>query len=58
LPVDSCAAALRMAYSRSSSGAESRSDTARAFFPPSRQGLTLVHFRAQLERFVWDRECA
>jgi len=22
------------------------------------QGLTLVHFSAQLERFVWDRECA
>jgi hypothetical protein len=24
----------------------------------SRQGLTLVHFSAQLERFVWDRGCA
>jgi hypothetical protein len=23
-----------------------------------RQGLTLVHFSAQLERFVWDRGCA
>jgi len=22
------------------------------------QGLTLVHFSAQLERIVWDRECA
>jgi hypothetical protein len=22
------------------------------------QGLTLVHFSAQLERFVWDRGCA
>jgi len=22
------------------------------------QGLTLVHFSAQPERFVWDRECA
>ena len=22
------------------------------------QGLTLAHFRAQLERFVWDRGCA
>jgi len=22
-----------------------------------RQGLTLVHFSAQLERFVWDRGC-
>jgi hypothetical protein len=22
------------------------------------QGLTLVHFSAQLERFVWDMECA
>ena len=22
------------------------------------QGLTLVHFPAQLERFVWDRGCA
>ena len=25
--------------------------------PGLRQGLTLVHFSAQLERFVWDREC-
>jgi hypothetical protein len=24
----------------------------------SNQGLTLVHFSAQLERFVWDRGCA
>ena len=24
----------------------------------SRQGLTLVQFSAQLERFVWDRGCA
>jgi hypothetical protein len=23
-----------------------------------RQGLTLVHFPAQLERFVWNRRCA
>jgi nucleosome binding factor SPN SPT16 subunit len=23
-----------------------------------RQGLTLVHFSAKLERFVWDRGCA
>jgi len=23
----------------------------------SRQGLTVVHFSAQLERFVWDRGC-
>jgi hypothetical protein len=23
--------------------------------PPRQQGLTLVHFSAQLERFVWDR---
>jgi hypothetical protein len=23
-----------------------------------RQGLTLVHFSAQLECFVWDRGCA
>jgi len=22
------------------------------------QGLTLVHFSAQLERFAWDRGCA
>jgi hypothetical protein len=22
------------------------------------QGLTLVYFSAQLERFVWDRSCA
>jgi DNA polymerase sigma len=22
------------------------------------QGLTLVHFSAQLERFLWDRGCA
>jgi len=22
------------------------------------QGLSLVHFSAQLERFVWDRGCA
>jgi len=22
------------------------------------QGLTLVHFSSQLERFVWDRGCA
>jgi len=26
--------------------------------PDERQGLTLVHFSAQLERFVWDRGCA
>jgi len=25
---------------------------------PEGQGLTLVHFSAQLERFVWDRGCA
>ena len=25
--------------------------------PAPRQGLTLVHFSAQLERFVWDRGC-
>jgi len=25
---------------------------------PSSQGHTLVHFSAQLERFVWDRGCA
>jgi hypothetical protein len=25
---------------------------------PSWHGLTLVHFSAQLERFVWDRGCA
>ena len=25
---------------------------------PARQGLTLVHFSAQLERFVWDKGCA
>jgi len=25
---------------------------------PSDQGLTLVHFAAQLERFVWDMGCA
>ena len=24
----------------------------------SLQGLTLVHFAAQLERFAWDRGCA
>jgi len=24
---------------------------------PRRQGLTLVHFSAQLKRFVWDRGC-
>jgi len=24
----------------------------------TRQGLTLVHFSAQLERFLWDRGCA
>jgi hypothetical protein len=24
----------------------------------SAQGLTLVHFSAQLERFLWDRGCA
>jgi hypothetical protein len=27
-------------------------------FAPERQGLTLVHFSAQLERFVWYRGCA
>jgi hypothetical protein len=27
------------------------------FFVPSRQGLTLVHFPAQRQRFVWDRGC-
>jgi hypothetical protein len=26
--------------------------------PPSGQGLTLVHFSAQVERFVCDRGCA
>jgi len=26
--------------------------------PPSLQGLTVVHFSAQLERFVWDWGCA
>jgi hypothetical protein len=26
--------------------------------PGPGQGLTLVHFPAQLERFVWDRGCA
>jgi hypothetical protein len=26
--------------------------------PVSAQGLTLVHFSAQLERFLWDRGCA
>ena len=25
---------------------------------PVSQGLTLVHFSAQLERFVWDEGCA
>ena len=25
---------------------------------PERQGLTLVYFSAQLERFLWDRGCA
>jgi hypothetical protein len=25
---------------------------------PSSQGLTLVHFSSQLERFLWDRGCA
>jgi hypothetical protein len=25
---------------------------------PGNQGLTLVHFSAQLERFVWDGGCA
>jgi len=25
---------------------------------PVSQGLTLVHFSAQLERFLWDRGCA
>jgi len=24
---------------------------------PSNQGLTLVHFSAQRERFLWDRGC-
>jgi hypothetical protein len=27
-------------------------------YPTAGQGLTLVHFSAQLERFVWDRGCA
>jgi hypothetical protein len=27
-------------------------------FAYGRQGLTLVHFSAQLERLVWDRGCA
>jgi hypothetical protein len=25
---------------------------------PFNQGLTLAHFSAQLERFLWDRGCA
>jgi len=29
-----------------------------AVVPADWQGLTLVHFSAQLERFVWDRGCA
>jgi len=29
-----------------------------ALSPPSSQWLTLAHFSAQLERFVWDRGCA
>ena len=30
----------------------------RSSSPTSQQGLTRVHFSAQLERFVWDRGCA
>jgi hypothetical protein len=28
------------------------------FRQAAKQGLTLVHFSAQLERFLWDRGCA
>jgi len=28
------------------------------FVSPFTQGRTLVHFSAQLERFVWERGCA
>jgi len=39
------------------SGNASASGT-RQTFTTSYQGLTLVHFSAQLERFLWDRGCA
>ena len=30
---------------------------AASFGRPSNQGVTLVHFSAQLKRFLWDRGC-
>jgi hypothetical protein len=32
--------------------------SATAVYTTAAQGLTLVHFSAQLERFLWDRGCA
>ena len=34
-----------------------RDDAARAAAAASNQGLTLVHFSAQLKRFLWHRGC-
>ena len=47
VPVEPAAAAAR-APAAAAACAEAADD----------QGLTLVHFSAQLERFVWDRGCA
>jgi len=33
-------------------------DKIRPFPDGTHQGLTLVHFSAQLERFVWEKGCA
>jgi hypothetical protein len=55
-PVDHCmmAAMARptVGYWYSKPSSDVRTDS--TFCP----GLTLVHFSAQLERFVWDRGCA
>jgi hypothetical protein len=37
--------------------ASSGASSASTFATPWNQGLTLVHFPAQLKRFLWNREC-
>ena len=45
-------------YSRGSAAAAAGPAVAAALSAATTQGLTLLHFSAQLERFVWDRGCA
>ena len=53
-----CTALPGKAPVRSAMNVQRVSSWKRAPNATPRQGLTLVHFSAQLERFVWDRECA